>query len=99
MDKTITILIADDHPVVRRGLKSTIEEEESLKVVAEAADGNEAVAQLADKRPDVAVVDIDMPGKNGLAVAREARSREIDTKIIFMTLHADEELVRAAMEG
>jgi DNA-binding NarL/FixJ family response regulator len=98
MDKTITILIADDHPVVRRGLKSTIEEEESLKVVAEAADGNEAVAQLADKRPDVAVVDIDMPGKNGLAVAREARSREIDTKIIFMTLHADEELVRAAME-
>ena len=87
MDKTITILIADDHPVVRRGLKSTIEEEESLKVVAEAADGNEAVAQLADKRPDVAVVDIDMPGKNGLAVAREARSQEIDTKIIFMTLH------------
>jgi DNA-binding NarL/FixJ family response regulator len=97
-DGIITILIADDHPVVRRGLKATVEEEESFRVVAEAADGNEALALLAATHPEVAVIDIDMPGKNGLAVAREARSQQLDTKIIFMTFHADEELVRATME-
>jgi DNA-binding NarL/FixJ family response regulator len=98
LDKAITILIADDHPVVRRGLKATIEEKESLKVIAEAADGDEALEQLVAKRPDVAVLDIDMPGRNGHSVAREARSHQLDTKIIFMTFHADEELVRATME-
>ena len=73
-DGIITILIADDHPVVRRGLKATGDKEETFQVVAEAADGNEALALLAATSPQVAVIDIDMPGKNGLAVAREART-------------------------
>jgi DNA-binding NarL/FixJ family response regulator len=98
MGKPVGILLADDHPVVRRGLRAAIEEDDSLCVVAEAADGNEALEKLTGLRPKVAVLDIDMPGQNGLAVAREVRRLQINTKIIFMTFHADEELVRAGME-
>jgi len=98
MGKPVGILLADDHPVVRRGLRAAIEEDDTLCVVAEASDGNGALEKLIDLRPKVAVLDIDMPGQNGLAVAREVRRLQINTKIIFMTFHADEELVRAGME-
>jgi DNA-binding NarL/FixJ family response regulator len=98
MSETIRVLVADDHPVVRRGLKATIEEEASLHVVAEAADGNQALQMIADLKPDVAILDIDMPGLNGLGVAREVMEQKLPTRVIFMTFHADEDLMRAAMD-
>ena len=64
MSEIIEVMIADDHPVVRRGLKATIEEDKSLRVVAEAADGNDALRQIVERRPAVAILDIDMPGLN-----------------------------------
>lgn len=98
LSEIIQILLADDHPVVRRGLKVTIEDDESLRVIAEAADGNDALRQIEALQPAVAILDIDMPGMNGLGVAREVGQKVLPTRIIFMTFHADEELMRAAME-
>ena len=98
MSEVIEVLLADDHPVVRRGLKATIEEDEGLRVVAQAMDGNDALRQIIELRPAVAILDIDMPGLNGLGVAREVSAQNIDTRIIFMTFHADEDLMRAAMD-
>ena len=94
----IPVLLADDHPVVRRGLKATIEDDEQLRVIAEASDGNEALRQIEALAPAVAILDVDMPGLNGLGVAREVTRLALATRIIFMTFHADEDLMRAAME-
>jgi DNA-binding NarL/FixJ family response regulator len=98
MSDPISVLIADDHPVVRKGLRATIEDNDELRVVAEASNGEEALKHIAELQPQVAILDIDMPGMNGLAVARELQSRSLSTQIIFMTFHADEDLMRAAME-
>jgi DNA-binding NarL/FixJ family response regulator len=98
MSEMIRVVVADDHPVVRRGLKATIEDDERLQVIAEAADGIEALRLILETAPDVAILDIDMPGLNGLGVAREVAAQKLKTCIIFMTFHADEELMRAAME-
>jgi len=69
MDNEIRVVIADDHPVVRRGLRQTIEADPRLKVVAEAGDGEAALAQIQELKPAIAVVDVDMPRLDGLAVA------------------------------
>jgi DNA-binding NarL/FixJ family response regulator len=97
VDDQIRILIADDHPIVRKGLRFSVEEDEGLKVVAEASDGEMALALIKKHRPDIAVLDIDMPKLDGLGVAREIARQKLDAKIIFLTFHADEELFRAAM--
>jgi DNA-binding NarL/FixJ family response regulator len=99
MSELIDVLLADDHPVVRRGLKATIEEDTSLRVIAEAADGTAALRRILELKPAVAILDIDMPGMNGLAVARELTAQGSATRVIFMTLHADEDLMRAAMDA
>jgi DNA-binding NarL/FixJ family response regulator len=99
MPDSITVLLADDHPVVRRGLRASIEEDKSFLVVAEAASGDDALRRIAEFEPQIAILDIDMPGMNGLTLARETRSRGFPTQIIFMTFHADEDLMRAAMEA
>jgi DNA-binding NarL/FixJ family response regulator len=98
MRDVIRVLLADDHPIVRRGLKATIEEDERLRVIAEAADGREALQKIFDLKPEIAILDIDMPGLNGLGVARELAQQSVDTRIIFMTFHANEDLMRAAMD-
>lgn len=98
MDDEIRILVADDHPIVRKGLRFSIEEDPGLKVVGEAADGQAALDLIRKLRPQIAVLDIDMPKLDGLAVAREMARQKLDTKIIFLTFHADEDLFRSAME-
>jgi DNA-binding NarL/FixJ family response regulator len=98
MPDSITVLLADDHPVVRKGLRATIEDDDELHIIGEASNGDEALERIAELRPEVAILDIDMPGMNGLAVARELQKRALPTHIIFMTFHADEDLMRAAME-
>jgi DNA-binding NarL/FixJ family response regulator len=97
VDEEIRILIADDHPVVRKGLRLSIEEDSSLKVVAEASDGETSLALIKKLRPHIAVLDIDMPKLDGLSVAREIARQKLDTRIIFLTFHADEDLFRTAM--
>ena len=97
MDEEIRILIADDLPIVRKGLRLSIEEDPGLKIVGEASDGEAAVTLIRQLRPQIAVLDIDMPKLDGMGVARELTRQKLDTKIIFLTFHADEELFRAAM--
>ncbi len=99
MTDRITVLIADDHPVVRKGLKGLIEEDAGLRVIAEASNGEEALKYISDLAPSVAILDIDMPVMNGLLVARSVQTRNLATHIIFMTFHTDEDLMRGAMEA
>lgn len=98
MANNIRILLADDHPIVRRGLRTMLEEDADLVVVAEAGDGETALALLREKLPEVAVLDIDMPGLDGFAVAREIQKLELKISILFLTLHSEEDMFRAALE-
>ncbi len=98
MADKIRILLADDHPIVRSGLRSTIESDPGLQVIAEANDGEEALEQIRTNRPDVVVLDIDMPRLDGLGVARELQKARIAVPILFLTLHGEEELFHKAME-
>lgn len=92
------ILIADDHPVVRHGLRLAIEADPMLRVVAEAPEGETALAMIQKLRPHIAVLDIDMPKKDGLEVARAVKSLRIPLHIAFLTIHRDEDLFHAAMD-
>ncbi len=94
----IRILIADDHPIVRRGLRQVIESDPGLKIVAEAADGETALAQVKESKPNIAVLDLDMPKLDGFAVAREIRKTRLPIEIIFLTIHGAEDLFHAAMD-
>jgi DNA-binding NarL/FixJ family response regulator len=93
----IRLLLADDYPVVRKGLKASIEEEPSLKVIAEAADGEEALKLIRTLRPQLAVLDIDMPKLDGLGVVKEMAKLKLETKVIFLSFHNDEDIFRAAL--
>ena len=98
MEDEIRVLIADDHPLFRRGLRLTIESDPMLKVVAEAGDGETALAQVQEMKPRVAVLDVDMPKLDGLAVARQLRVKKLTTEILFLTIHNAEDVFQAAME-
>jgi DNA-binding NarL/FixJ family response regulator len=98
MSDKIRILIADDHPLMRKGLRLSIEEDPGLKVVAEASDGEMALAFVESLRPNIALLDIEMPKLDGLGVAREIAKRGLETKIIFLTFHTNEDLFRSAMD-
>lgn len=98
METEVRVFIADDHAIVRKGLRAAIEEDSSMHVVGEAGDGESALVAIQQQRPDVVVLDIDMPKLDGLAVARELARKGVETSIIFLTLHTDEDLFRAAIE-
>jgi DNA-binding NarL/FixJ family response regulator len=93
----IRILLADDYPVVRKGLKASIEEDPSLTVIAEASDGEEALKLIGELHPHLAILDIDMPKLDGLGVAREIARRKLETKVIFLSFHKDEDIFRAVL--
>ena len=99
MPAKIKLLIADDHPIVRKGLLGAVESDPAIKVVAEAQDGEEAVRLIREHKPDVAVFDIDMPKLDGLGAAREVSKLGLGTRIIFLTLHKDADLFRAAIQA
>jgi DNA-binding NarL/FixJ family response regulator len=99
MKKQINVVIADDHPIFRHGLRLMIEADALLKVVAEVEDGESALACIRELRPDIAVLDIDMPPPDGLAVARQLREEGLPVKTIFLTMHSEEELLNAALDA
>lgn len=98
MSDDITIVIADDHPIVRKGLRLVIEADPRLKVLAEADDGEAAVALIEELRPQIVVLDVDMPNLDGFDVARELQKRKLTPKIVFLTIHSEEDLFNAAMD-
>jgi DNA-binding NarL/FixJ family response regulator len=93
----IRTLIADDHPIFRRGLRVVIESDKILKVVAEVDNGEAAINEIRSQEPDVAVLDVDMPGADGLEVARRIRDENLPTLPVFLTMHKDEGIFNAAL--
>jgi DNA-binding NarL/FixJ family response regulator len=98
MGTEIRILIADDHPIFRQGLRLVIEAQPGLTVVAEAADGDRALERLRGGDIAVAVLDVTMPVKDGLTVAREVREHRLTTALVFLTMHRDEHYLNAALD-
>src|SRR2546430_529999 len=94
----ITILIADDHPIVRQGLRQVIEREADLKVLAEAGNGVAALEQIERLKPDVAVLDVDMPGMDGLEVLRVLGERALSVAVIMLTVHREQALFNRALQ-
>jgi DNA-binding NarL/FixJ family response regulator len=95
----IKILIADDHEVVRAGLRALLSEQPNWQVVAEAADGKEAVAQVLKTAPDVAIVDYSLPVLNGVEVTRQIRQRSPGTEVIIFTMHDTNSLVHDLLQA
>lgn len=98
METQIQIVMADDHPIVRQGLRKIIETDKTLLILAEAGNGQTALDLIEEHRPQVAVLDIDMPGMDGFAVVRELQKRRIETKVVFLTMLDEEETFQAAMD-
>lgn len=97
---SINILIADDHSMIREGLKQLLELDDKLKVVAEAADGVEAIAKIEKYKPDVILLDINMPKKTGLEVLTELKKKKCKSKILMLTIHNEVEyLVKSVDAG
>jgi two-component system response regulator NreC len=95
----IRILLADDHAMVRQGLRSLLEKEPGFVIVAEAADGREAVRLACESRPDVVVLDLSMPFLNGVDAARQILERGVPTRIILVTQHVESPYVLDALRA
>lgn len=87
----ITVLIADDHAMMRQGLKQILELENDITVIAQASNGSDAVNLVREKKPDIVLMDINMPGINGLQAIKELKSEKNPSKIIVLTIHEDRE--------
>lgn len=98
MRAEIRVVIADDHPVFRQGLRQVIEADSKLKIVGEAEDGEAALQLIRELHPDVAVLDVTMPVLDGFAVARALREKHVPVSLIFLTMHKDEHFLNAALE-
>ena len=91
--------IADDHAIVRSGLRAVLEAQPSLEVVAEAADGQEAVAKAIETAPDIAIVDYSLPLLSGLEVTRQIRNRLPGTEVLIFTMYDNERLIRELLQA
>ena len=95
----LTVLIADDHPLVREALRQALDVEEDMKVVAEASDGEEAVKLASELKPDVVVMDIVMPKVNGIEATRKIKEIAPDTAILILTAYDDDEYVLGLLDA
>jgi DNA-binding NarL/FixJ family response regulator len=95
----LRILIADDHALMLRGIRCVLDEQRGWTVVAEAANGQEAVDQAKRLKPDVAVLDVTMPELDGLEVTRQLREASPDTKVLILTVHDSRQMVRRLLDA
>jgi DNA-binding NarL/FixJ family response regulator len=93
----IRVVVADDHTLVRQGIVALLEKAGDIQVVGQAEDGNAAIDRVAGLRPDVLVVDITMPGRNGIQVLETLRSADQATAVVILSMHGDPGLVRLAL--
>lgn len=99
MTRKIRLLLADDHAVLRAGLRTLLNGEPDMDVVGEAADGSQAVRRVEDLRPDVVLMDITMPAMNGLEATRQIRRAHPDVKVLVLTMHDSEEYLFQTLEA
>ena len=95
----IRILIVDDHEVVRLGLRILMEDQPDMEVVAEAGDADQALIEVERHRPQVAIIDIRLPGRSGLDVCKEIRQRYPETRVVILTSQADDDFIVEALRG
>ena len=95
----ITVLLADDHSIVRAGLRRIVDDSQDMQVVAEAADGREAIRLVKEKLPDVAIIDISMPGLDGLEVISQLHGALPKLPLLVLTMHEEEQYVVRAIEA
>ena len=93
------IVLADDHPIVLTGLRNLIESESDFAVVGEATSGLEALKMIRDTRPDIAIVDISMPGMSGIVLTRRLSEEAQEIKVLMLTLHEDRAYLREALDA
>jgi len=99
MKKTIRILLADDHKIMREGLRSLLEKQPDFEVAGEAADGRETLKMARDLKPDAVIMDIGMPRLNGIEAARRVISESPGTRVIAFTMHADRRYVAEMLKA
>lgn len=94
----ISIMITDDHSMIREGLKSLLELDDDIKVIAEAVDGRDCLDKLDVYKPDVLLLDINMPNMNGLEVLKELKARKSKVKVLVLTVHSETEYLMKAVD-
>ena len=99
MKQKLTVLLADDHKLLRSGLKLLLQRNPDLLVVGEAADGEETLRLFGQLEPDILLLDLSMPNMDGMECLREIKSRRPDAKVIVLTMHEDENYIRQAMQA
>lgn len=95
----IKVMIADDHSLIREGIKQLLEFDGSIEVVAQAADGNETIEVLSEVQPDILLLDINMPNMNGLDVLQELKKKRSGMKILILTVHNEVEYLLKAVDS
>ena len=98
MKKPTTVIIADDHPLFRSGVRQALEKEEQFKILGEASDGERALQLIRDHKPELAVLDINMPKMSGLHVAKEITKEKQPPAVILLTMFDDDEILNEAMD-
>jgi DNA-binding NarL/FixJ family response regulator len=99
MEKKITVLLVDDHSLVRRGFRRMLEDESDMEVVGEAGDGEESVKLASQLHPQVVVMDCALPGMNGLQATRQIMDNSPDTAVLMLSMHSENTWVRQAIEA
>jgi len=97
MVASVSLVVADDHPVFRKGLRQIIEEEPGFEILGEAGDGKQALDLIRELKPRVAILDIAMPAPDGLSVVRSLREENIAVEIIFLTVYREESIFQTAL--
>jgi len=98
MSQQVTLLIVDDHPLLRRGVRDLIAESQRFRIVGEASDGEDAMRLVLSLKPEIAIVDIDMPRLNGLEMLRSLRELSFPVTTIILTMYREEDMFNAAMD-
>ena len=92
------VLVADDHPLIRKGFVAAIEQDPKFRIIAECGDGATALEQLRTLKPDIAILDISMPVCNGMQIVRTVQREGLQTLLVMLTMHKDEALFNEAMD-